>query len=166
MLRLRRKQGTATGFTIVDVGGNWLRFYESGDANEEFSTREQGLARVLQAATRQGDARGDDTAALDVIERGLARHPDAAAADRARAHFYRIELLVRLGRTRDASAALHNVECSLEAVDAALFADDLRHAHEVVASGAEPGAAAVRAAHCRHRSRPLQLHSVGVVEIA
>ena len=79
ILRPRGKQGTTAGFSVVDVGGNWLRVYRAGDVEEDAAHRSSGLARVLEVAARQGDARGDDRSALDVLDRGLARHPDAPA---------------------------------------------------------------------------------------
>lgn len=41
LLRLRRKAGTATGFSVVDTGGNWLRFYRQDAAG----ARRGGRAR-------------------------------------------------------------------------------------------------------------------------
>jgi catechol 2,3-dioxygenase-like lactoylglutathione lyase family enzyme len=96
VLRVRRKAGTATGFSVVDVGGNWLRFYRTGASEDEDQDR-TGLARVIDVAARQGDARGDDAQALKVLDAGLARHPDAPADVRAEALSYRAELLERLG---------------------------------------------------------------------
>jgi hypothetical protein len=94
ILPLRRKAGTATGFTVVDVGGNWLRFYRTGaDETEEKRT---GLARVIDVAARQGDARGDDAQAIAVLDAGLLRYPDAPAAEISEALAYRAELVERL----------------------------------------------------------------------
>ena len=47
LLRPRRKQGTATGFTLVDPGGNWIRVYRAGGPGETGGT---GLQRVLRIA--------------------------------------------------------------------------------------------------------------------
>jgi catechol 2,3-dioxygenase-like lactoylglutathione lyase family enzyme len=96
LLRPRRKAGTATGFTIVDPGGNWLRFYRSG-ATEDESPR-TGLGRVIDVAARQGDARGDDMQAIAVIDSGLVRHPDAPPLEIFEALLYRAELKGRLGQ--------------------------------------------------------------------
>ena len=63
LLRPRRKQGTTTGFSVVDVGGNWLRFYREADVGAE-EPAASGLARTVEVAARQGDARGDDAQAL------------------------------------------------------------------------------------------------------
>lgn len=133
LLRPRRKQGTTTGFTVVDPGGNWLRFYREADveAQEPAAT---GLARAVEVAARQGDARGDDAQALVALDAGLTRHPDAPADDRARALAYRAELLVRLGRVEDAAATLAEAEgLPLGAAQAEAVEPDLAHAREVLA---------------------------------
>ncbi|MGL5827657.1 MAG: VOC family protein [Nocardioides sp.] len=90
LLQPRRKAGTATGFSVVDVGGNWLRFYATGASEDE--THRTGLGRVIDVAARQGDARGDETRALAVLDAGLLRYPDAPAAERDEALAYRAEL--------------------------------------------------------------------------
>ncbi len=96
LLRPRRKAGTATGFTIVDPGGNWLRFYYSG-ATEDESPR-TGLGRVIDVAARQGDARGDEARAIAVLDTGLLRHPDAPPQELFEALLYRAELRARIGQ--------------------------------------------------------------------
>ncbi|MGL5816011.1 MAG: hypothetical protein ACRCYR_00500 [Phycicoccus sp.] len=102
LLRPRRKAGTATGFSLVDPGGNWVRVYRAGEAEEEPGQRRSGLARTIDVAARQGDARGEDAEALGILDRGLARHADAPSEVRAEAAAYRDELLARLGRGSDA----------------------------------------------------------------
>lgn len=81
ILPLRRKAGTATGFSVVDAGGNWLRFYRAPTENalEEEAPR-TGLAGVIDVAARQGDARGDEVQAIAALVSGLARHADARPA--------------------------------------------------------------------------------------
>ena len=131
LLRPRRKQGTTTGFSVVDVGGNWLRVYRAGDSEEEAEGRSEGLTRVVEVAARQGDSRGDDAQALDVLDRGLARHPDGPASERARALLYKVELLVRLGRSEEAATILNDVQASLAPADATMLEDELAHARDV-----------------------------------
>lgn len=131
LLRPRRKQGTATGFSVVDPGGNWLRFYRS-DASEDEEPRAEGLARVVEAAARQGDARGDDVTALSVLDRGLARHQDAPALERARALLYRAELLVRLERSDDAQAAVNLARATVSAAEAAELEAEFAAADELL----------------------------------
>lgn len=137
LLRVRRKQGTATGFSVVDPDGSWLRFYAAGAGEPDEGdgpSRSEGLARALEVAARHGDARGEDQVALDVLDRGLARHHDAAATDRVRALLYRCELLVRLGRTDEARTTLHQASATTpdahDAQDAQAaqdLADELQH---------------------------------------
>lgn len=98
LLPVRKKAGTATGFSVVDVGGNWLRFYRTG-ATEEEPTPEarKGLGRVVEVAARQGDARGDEAQAITVLDAGLLRYLDAPAAELFEAVLYRAELKIRIG---------------------------------------------------------------------
>ncbi|MDN5726955.1 MAG: VOC family protein [Propionibacteriales bacterium] len=102
LLRPRRKAGTATGFSVVDVGGNWLRIYRADAQEESPDERRTGLGRAIDVAARHGDARGADETALGILDRGLARHDDADPATLFEALLYRIELLVRLGRQNEA----------------------------------------------------------------
>ena len=70
--RRRRRWKLAAGFKVRRYGGK---------AAAEKTT---GLAKIVEAAARLGDAHGDDAAALKTLESGLARFPDAPAIDRAR----------------------------------------------------------------------------------
>jgi catechol 2,3-dioxygenase-like lactoylglutathione lyase family enzyme len=100
LLRPRRKAGTTTGFSIVDPGGNWLRFYGSGAAEDEPSRT--GLGRVIDVAARHGDARGDEAQAITVLDAGLVRHPDAPPLELFEALLYRAELRARIGQDPEA----------------------------------------------------------------
>ena len=98
LLRPRAKAGTVAGFTLIDVGGNWLRFYRRGEQEDQGPGpgRPTGLARVLLGAARQGDAHGDDHAAARMLDAGLLRHPEAPVTDRFAALIYRAEIALRL----------------------------------------------------------------------
>jgi catechol 2,3-dioxygenase-like lactoylglutathione lyase family enzyme len=97
ILRPRKKFGTVYGFSVVDVGGNWLRISKIGEAESQEDDEETtGLAGFLNVAARLGDARGDEALALKTIENGLKKFPDAPAVERARAYLYRAELAIRL----------------------------------------------------------------------
>jgi catechol 2,3-dioxygenase-like lactoylglutathione lyase family enzyme len=142
ILRPRRRFGTVRGFSVVDPGGNWLRVSRLGDTEEEANRdRPAGLARVVENAARQGDARGADDEALRLLDAGLARFGDAPPADRARALLYRAELGVRLGDGPLAEASLadaRTVVAGLPEAGRAALAPDLAHAEELVA-GLPPG---------------------------
>ncbi|CAN5225786.1 hypothetical protein BH18ACT5_BH18ACT5_18230 [soil metagenome] len=76
-----------------------------------------GLARVILNA-RLGDAKGDEQAALRLLENGLTRFSDAAEIDQVRAGLYKAELLVRLENREGAEQALANaLEVDLAAED-------------------------------------------------
>jgi len=105
--RPRKKQGTASGFSIVDPGGNWLRVFRRGES--ETSDTAPGLLRVIENAARQGDAHGDDAAAIAVLDVGLARYPDAPLVERVPALVYRSELDLRVGNVERARETLERV---------------------------------------------------------
>ena len=107
ILRPRKKYGTVRGFSVVDVGGNWLRIYKLGETEEEDSAEKaEGLAQILYVAARLGDAHGDEALALKTLENGLARFADARAMELARAYLYRAELAVRTDDYELAQASL------------------------------------------------------------
>ena len=76
---------------MVDPGGNWLRISSSGSAPE--AERGGPFERVMLNAARQGDARGNEAAAIAVLEAGLTRHADATAVERVPVLVYLAELL-------------------------------------------------------------------------
>jgi catechol 2,3-dioxygenase-like lactoylglutathione lyase family enzyme len=111
ILRPRKKFGTVYGFSVVDVGGNWLRISKSGDTEtQEEGDEATGLAGFVNVAARLGDAHGDEALALKTVENGLKRFPDAPALDRARAYLYRAELAVRLKNKALAQTSLSAAE--------------------------------------------------------
>jgi hypothetical protein len=83
--RPRKKFGIVHGFSVIDVGGNWLRISKLGDQeNEEVEKKKTGLAKILNVATRLEDAHGDETKALKALENGLKQYPDAPILDTMR----------------------------------------------------------------------------------
>lgn len=72
ILRPRKREGTVRGLSVVDPGGNWLRISKHGDTEDvEAEDRTSGLARVIDNAARQGDARGDHEFARRLLDNGL-----------------------------------------------------------------------------------------------
>jgi catechol 2,3-dioxygenase-like lactoylglutathione lyase family enzyme len=133
ILRPRKKFGTVYGFSVVDVGGNWLRISKSGDTEPAAGDEETGLAGFVNVAARLGDARGDETMALKTIENGLKRFPDAPALDRARAYLYRAELAIRLKNKALAQTSLAAVEAlELSEAERESLAEELAQTAELV----------------------------------
>lgn len=137
LLRPRRKFGTVRGFSLVDLGGNWLRISRAGDTEEDQEPA-SGLAKIVLTAARLVDAHGDDAKALRTLESGLARHPEAPRLDMAKALLYRAELAVRLGRPALAR----------ESLDAAAAADLSADERAELANEVERTAELVRTAEC------------------
>ena len=137
ILRPRKKFGTVSGFSVVDVGGNWLRISKLGDKEEdEAAKKTSGLAKQLDVAARLGDAHGDEAKALKTLENGLKRFPDAPTLDYARAMLYRAELAVRLGDPALARSSLSAVLALEMAEDErATIASELTQTSELVGEG-------------------------------
>lgn len=133
MLRPRKRWGTVYGFSVVDVGGNWLRFTRLGDTEDDVEEAEPGLARQVDVAARLADAGGDDAAALATLERAIGRYPDAAGGDRARALVYLAELAIRVGDQPRAEAALADARAvDLEADERAAIDTEIERIEEAL----------------------------------
>lgn len=105
--RPRKRFGTVRGFSVVDVGGNWLRISKAGDTEEGAAAEPTAdLAKILNVAARLGDAHGDEARALKTLEAGLKKFPDAPVIDHARALLYRAELAIRLDKAALARSSL------------------------------------------------------------
>lgn len=137
ILRPRKKFGTVRGFSVVDVGGNWLRISKLGDTEAEANAEKQtGLAQVIEVAARLGDAHGDDDKALKTLETGLQRYPDAPRLEYARALLYRAELAIRLQDVALAQSSLNTVTAlAFNDEEHAALAAELAHITELVAEG-------------------------------
>ncbi len=139
--RPRKKFGTVRGFSVVDVGGNWLRISKLGDAEPEPSEKATGLLGVLEVAVRLGDAQGTDASALRTLEGGLKRFPDAPAFDRAKALLYKVELAVRVRNVALARSALSEAKkLALSREEKKLLLHELSEASELVREAGDSGA--------------------------
>jgi hypothetical protein len=135
ILRPRKKFSTVRGFSVVDVGGNWLRISKLGD-REDAEEKSTGLAGVIEVAARLGDAHGDETKALKALENGFQRFPDAPLLDQARALLYRAELAVRVHDQALAQSSLAAVHAfALNDDEQATIADEVAQTTELVLSG-------------------------------
>ena len=141
ILRPRKKYGTVRGFSVVDPGGNWLRFYKLGESEEEDSAEKaEGLEQIIAVAARLGDAHGNEALALKTLERGLARYPDAEAIELARAYLYRAELAVRLNNHELAHSSLRSaISLELTEEEQAKVADEVAQVTELIHENEDAG---------------------------
>jgi hypothetical protein len=133
VLRPRKRQGTVRGFTMIDPGGNWLRFSQAGDS-EDTQGASTGLERVIENAARLADAKGDDAHGRRVVRAGLRRYPDADPGLLVRAWAFLAELETRLGNTVEAHRALDEAAAADPDPADAQAISDLAHAREVVSA--------------------------------
>lgn len=132
--RPRKKYGTVSGFSIVDVGGNWLRFSKLGDTEQDDSAEEKdGLMGFLNVATRLGDAHGDEALALKTLANGIKRFPDAVTLERVKAYLYQAELAVRVNNFELAKSSF-DLANSLELSDEekSIMNDEFNHIAELL----------------------------------
>lgn len=92
--RRRKNTGHLSGFSVVDPGGNWIRIFPAGDAEEEAPARSK-LGVAVDNAVVLGDSKGDHVQAAKILDGALARHGDEA--ERTEALLYRTELARRAG---------------------------------------------------------------------
>ncbi len=136
LTRPRKRYGTVYGFSLIDVGGNWIRVSRAGDVEEEAGNAEEGLARTIEVAARLADAKGDEATAFKTLESGLRRFPDALPLDRARGLIYLAELAVRLGKQQQASSLVAEAkDIDLSPADGALIAEEVAHVTELIGTG-------------------------------
>jgi hypothetical protein len=135
LVRPRKRWGTVYGFSVVDVGGNWLRISRIGDQEAAPDATEPGTQRVVEVAARLADAHGDDEAGFRTLDTWLSKDQDARPIDRARALLYHAELAIRLERLSVARASLDGVGAlDLDADERASLADDIAHVTDLLAT--------------------------------
>jgi len=96
--RRRKNIGGLSGFSVVDTGGNWIRFFpRKGDA--AVGRPEPGrLGKVLENAVVLGESKGDHVQAAKILDGGLRREAATATAlEVFEALVYRAELAARAG---------------------------------------------------------------------
>ncbi|MEU8311207.1 VOC family protein [Micromonospora sp. NPDC048887] len=130
--RPRRNQEGHSGFSIVDPGGNWIRFV--GRTTQAETGDRGGLARTLGNAVVQGDSRGNPGQAARILDGALAR-PDAAddPAVHVEALVYRAELALQLGEPEAARELVGKARSvPLDDESRARLAGTLRHAEDLL----------------------------------
>lgn len=91
MTRPRLRNDRYTGFSVVDPGGNWIRINKAAP-EPEAQTR---LAKAMENAARQADARGDERQALKILE-GALKRADGSEPELQEAQAFRDELVERI----------------------------------------------------------------------
>ncbi|MFS8200412.1 bleomycin resistance protein [Streptomyces sp. CWNU-52B] len=95
--RRRKNTGTRAGFSVIDPGGNWIRFFAAAESPEEPLPAGGRLARALANAVVLGDAKGDSGQAARILDATLTRERGAAhPAELVETLVYRAELALRL----------------------------------------------------------------------
>ncbi|KAB1909242.1 VOC family protein [Micromonospora sp. AMSO31t] len=133
--RVRKNQDGHSGFSIVDPGGNWIRFVarSAPPAAEGPTVR---LARTLANAVVQADSRGDHRQAARILDAALSR-PDAAddPVAQVEALVYRAELALVLDEPAVARELLERAGAvPLSEDDRERLAATLRHAADLSAA--------------------------------
>lgn len=99
--RISRMKKGQSRFTLVDVTGNSVIFIQAsaGDDYDEADTAapRTSIERALQTAARLRDFRNDDAHAARVLGIALAKNPNAARVERARALAARAEIALAAG---------------------------------------------------------------------
>ena len=138
ILRPRKKFGTVYSFSVVDIGGNWLRISKLGETDKspeenETSQAPKELGHFIDLAARLGDAHGDDRKAIKTLESGLKKHADAPALLRARGLLYHVDLAMRLDRRETALASFAAANAlKLSAEERKGLAEEWEHAAALV----------------------------------
>ncbi|RRS01491.1 VOC family protein [Glycomyces terrestris] len=94
--RKRANTGNRAGFSVVDPGGNTIRFFPADEDTEEPPAPTSRLGRTLARAIVLGDAKGDTAQAAKILDATLAKTPDdTPPRELAEALAYRAELAAR-----------------------------------------------------------------------
>ncbi|MFJ1461518.1 VOC family protein [Nocardia sp. N2S4-5] len=105
--RKRKNADNYSGFTVIDPGGNWIRFFASPGTGGAGAPAVGKLARALETAVVLGDSKGDTRQAAKILDATLAREQDRApATELVEALAYRAELALRADDTPAAVDAL------------------------------------------------------------
>jgi hypothetical protein len=91
MTRPRVRNDRYTGFTVIDPAGNWIRINKAAQEPEASTA----LAKAMENAARQADARGDERQALKILE-GALKRAGGSEPELPDAQAYRDELVERI----------------------------------------------------------------------
>jgi hypothetical protein len=105
--RKRKNADGVSGFSLIDPGGNWIRFFAATAERDEPEAAPGKLGAILQNAVVMGDSKGYDVRAAEILDDALARNGDTASAtELVEALAYRAELALRASDTAAAADAI------------------------------------------------------------
>ena len=105
--RRRKNVDNVSGFTVIDPGGNWIRFFNAKREPEAASREPSKLAKLLDNVVVQADSHGVHERASVVLDDVIRREgADAPAVDLVEALAYRAELAIRSGDQAAAAEAI------------------------------------------------------------
>jgi len=134
--RRRKNTGSASGFSIVDPGGNWIRIFQKPDSHDDAASGDQPnrrLSRALQTAIVLGESKGDHRQAARILDSAIeGRDNSTTATDLVEALVYRAELAIALNDNARAHALLAQVgDSDLGDADRERLRDALANAEEL-----------------------------------
>ena len=105
--RKRKNADDRSGFSVVDPGGNWIRFFAASVDRDKQDPVPGKLGAILQNAIVMGDSKGDHVRAAEIMDGALARNgPTASATDLVEALAYRADLALRADDAAAAATAI------------------------------------------------------------
>jgi hypothetical protein len=105
--RKRKNADDRSGFSVIDPGGNWIRFIAATVDRDEREPAPGKLGAIVQNAVVMGDSKGDHVRAAEILDGALARNgPTASATDLVEALAYRADLALRADDTAAAATAI------------------------------------------------------------
>ena len=105
--RKRKNADDLSGFSVIDPGGNWIRFFAATAERDEQDPAPGKLGAILQNAVVMGDSKGYDVRAAEILDGALERNgATASATDLVEALAYRAELALRADDTAAAATAI------------------------------------------------------------
>ncbi|MFC9690905.1 VOC family protein [Kribbella sp. NPDC056951] len=112
--RKRKNVDNISGFSVIDPGGNWIRFFATKPAADE--PDDAALSRLgasLKSAVVMGDSKGVEEQAIRILDSALKRYrATATVEDLINVLAYRAELAIRVDDTaaaRDYVAQIHDI---------------------------------------------------------
>ncbi|WP_262851437.1 tetratricopeptide repeat protein [Mumia quercus] len=105
--RRRKNAGGLSGFSLIDPGGNWVRFMRVAKAEPDPAPADESrLATAYANAVVLADSHGDPAQAAKILAGALARDDAGPSGDRDQALAYLAELQLRTGDGAAAAVTL------------------------------------------------------------